>query len=110
MDPDSNFINMAFRMWREVREIDGAAVPSHLLAAVASVPSTDWDDVTAKLALWRWVHDGLDSPGARPDPSDRLVYSIFRDALRLADKLDYARPVDAQTDFFAEMLSDARAA
>jgi hypothetical protein len=110
MEHDSRFITLAFRMWREVKENDGATAPSHLLAAVASVPSADWDDLTSKLALWRWVHEGLNSPDAKPSPTDKLVYSIYRDALRLADKPEFAHEIDDQTDFFAEMLSDARAA
>lgn len=110
MDYDSHFITLAFRMWREVKEIDGAQAPAHLLAAVASVPSADWDDLTSKLALWRWVHQGLNSPDAKPNPTDKLVYSIYRDALRLANKPEFAQEIDDQTDFFAEALSDARAA
>ncbi|WBQ13904.1 hypothetical protein L2D00_04270 [Hyphomonadaceae bacterium BL14] len=110
MEQNSRFITLAFRMWREVKENEGAQPPAHLLAAVASVPSADWDDLTSKLALWRWVHDGLNSPDAKPAPADKLVYSIYRDALRLANKPDYAQVVDDETDFFAEMLSDARAA
>ncbi|MCH8489520.1 MAG: hypothetical protein LAT81_06255 [Oceanicaulis sp.] len=110
MEHDSRFITLAFRMWREVKENDGAQPPAHLLAAVASVPSADWDDLTSKLALWRWIHDGLNSPDAKPDPADKLVYSIYRDALRLASKPELAQKIDEETNFFAEALSDARAA
>ncbi|MCC5981330.1 MAG: hypothetical protein JJU26_06375 [Oceanicaulis sp.] len=110
MEQDSRFIELAFRMWREVVEKDGAEPPAHLLSAVSSVPSSDWDDLALKLALWRWVHEGLDDPSARPTHMDRLVYSIYRDALELAGRQDYAKRIDVETEFFSEMLSDARAA
>ncbi|KAA5804797.1 hypothetical protein F1654_02005 [Alkalicaulis satelles] len=110
MEQDSRFIELAFRMWREIKEKDGADTPRYLLSAVSSVPSADWDDLVLKLALWRWVHEGLERPASRPDQMDQLVYSIYRDALKLAGREDYAKPVDNETEFFSEMLSDSRAA
>ncbi len=109
---DSDFIEVAFKLWRETR-LEGdpsTEAPSHLYAAIAGAGAQNWRDVAIKLAMWRWTGQCLPHSDSNLSPRDRLVYSAFRDAVRLSNHPDLGTQADQDTDFFADLLTDARAA
>ena len=109
---DADFIEVAFKLWRETRleKADAGDAPEHLYAAIAGAVGDNWRDVAFKLAMWRWSGECLLDPNDDLPARERLVYSAFRDAVRLSGRKDLATSVDHDTQFFADLLTDARAA
>lgn len=109
---DSDFIEVAFKLWRETRgeAQNGGEAPLHLYAAVAGAPGENWRDVALKLAFWRWTGDVLSDPDSTLGARDRLIYSAFRDAVMLSQRHDLGTKADQDSDYFADLLTDARAA
>lgn len=109
---DADFIEVAFKLWRETRlaNPDAGEAPEHLYAAIAGAAGENWRDVALKLAMWRWTGQCLTDANDDLPARDRLIYSAFRDAVRLSGRKDFATSVDFDTQFFADLLTDARAA
>ncbi len=109
---DTDFIEIAFKLWRETQlEADKPKEPScHLYAAVAGAPAANWRDVAFKLAFWRWSGECLETESSEISPRDRLIYSAFRDAVRLTGTRELATDADRETEFFADLLTAAKVA
>ena len=104
---DRDFIELVLEQLKQVRR-DGDEPPElgHLLAALCAKQAGTVDQLALKLAVWRWARFG-DEAAPALSASDRLVYSIFRDAVRLAGRTDLATDTDHATDFLADLLTRA---
>ncbi|WP_421857334.1 hypothetical protein [Oceanicaulis sp.] len=81
---------------------------AHLLPAVSAQKASDWDSIALKLAIWRWSRVRAQGEAEREmSLSDRLVYSAFRDAVKLSGREDLVAQMDLENDFYAELISSA---
>ncbi len=54
-----------------------------VIRTAAALPARSMNDLLYKLALWRWDAPELDQPIEDMNRSDAIVYSAFRDLVRL---------------------------
>ena len=105
---DQDFLELVFKELKAVKTEDGELELKHLLAAVSGHVSTDWNGVALKLAIWRWSR--LTAEGmfdAELTANERVLYSAFRDAVKLSDRSEFATQSDNDTEFYSELMSSA---
>jgi|TARA_R100000306_G_scaffold61364_2_gene63672 regulation of enolase protein 1 (concanavalin A-like superfamily) len=105
---DHEFIQFVFEQFKQMK-LDGENPDlAHLIPAVSAQKASDWDSIAIKLAIWRWVRiRGQGDAEREMSLSDRLIYSAFRDAVKLSGREELAAQADYDNDFYAELISSA---
>ena len=105
---DPEFIEFVFEQLKQMKTDGENPDLVHLLPAVSAQKSDDWTGIALKLAIWRWSRIRANGEAEREmSLSDRLIYSAFRDAVKLSDREDLAAKTDFENDFYAELISSA---
>jgi hypothetical protein len=105
---DHEFIQFVFEQFKQMKLEGKNPDLAHLLPAVSAQKASDWDSIALKLAIWRWARVRAQGEAEREmSLSDRLVYSAFRDAVKLSGREDLAAQMDIENDFYAELISSA---
>jgi hypothetical protein len=105
---DHEFIQFVFEQFKQMKLEGQNPDLAHLLPAVSAQKASDWDSIALKLAIWRWARVRAQGEAEREmSLSDRLVYSAFRDAVKLSGREDLVAQMDIENDFYAELISSA---
>ncbi len=105
---DHEFIQFVFEQFKQMKLEGQNPDLAHLLPAVSAQKASDWDSIALKLAIWRWSRVRAQGEAEREmSLSDRLVYSAFRDAVKLSGREDLVAQMDLENDFYAELISSA---
>jgi hypothetical protein len=106
---DHEFIQFVFEQLKQMK-LDGENPDlAHLIPAVSAQKASLTG--TASPSNWR---SGAGPGSARQGDaeremslSDRLIYSAFRDAVKLSGREELAAQADYDNDFYAELISSA---
>ena len=105
---DSEFIEFVFEQLKQMKTDGEHPDLVHLLPAVSAQKATDWDGIAFKLSIWRWARIRANGEAEREmSLSDRLIYSAFRDAVKLSGREELAARADFDNDFYADLISSA---
>ena len=105
---DSKFIEFVFEQLKQMKTDGENPDLVHLLPAVSAQKADDWTGIALKLAIWRWTRIRANGAAEREmSLSDRLIYSAFRDAVKLSGREGLAAKTDYDNDFYAELISSA---
>ena len=105
---DSEFIEFVFEQLKQMKTEGENPDLVHLLPAVSAQKADDWSGIALKLAIWRWARIRANGDAEREmSLSDRLIYSAFRDAVKLSGREELAAQADYDNDFYAELISSA---
>lgn len=105
---DHEFIQFVFEQLKQMKLEGENPDLAHLMPAVSAQKASDWDSIAMKLAIWRWARiRGNGGAEREMSLSDRLIYSAFRDAVKLSERDGLAAQSDYDNDFYAELISSA---
>ena len=105
---DSEFIEFVFEQLKQMKSEGENPDLVHLMLAVSAQEASDWNSIALKLAIWRWARiRGNGETEREMSLSDRLIYSAFRDAVKLSGREGLAAKSDFDNDFYADLISSA---
>ena len=105
---DSEFVEFVFEQLKQMKTDGESPDLVHLLPAVSAQKADDWTVIALKLAIWRWARIRAKGEAEREmSLSDRLIYSTFRDAVKLSGREGLAAKADYENDFYADLISSA---
>lgn len=105
---DHEFIQFVFEQLKQMKSEGENPDLAHLMPAVSAQKASDWDSIAMKLAIWRWARIRAQGEAEREmSLSDRLIYSAFRDAVKLSGRDGLAAQADYDNDFYADLISSA---
>lgn len=104
------FINLSIALVRRIEATGDQADADELLAALCVLESESVEELAGKLAIWRRSVTALRAREPELSLQDRLIYSVFRDAVRLSGRADFAAADDVRTEFLAKLMKRRPAA